>query len=177
MARPRLLRRPRPSCARLWHKCGDLKSSIHRMTTRDLIPGCFLYGPSRRLTSDGKTEAECVNAATSKSVLERWCVFAASQPLFSAKIECSAVLWVGFLGWGIGWGPREAVTHWNSFVCLFFVFRNRVFLCSPGCPGTHSVDQAGLKLRNLPVSASQVLGLKACATNAGILSLSFHRTG
>jgi hypothetical protein len=28
------------------------------------------------------------------------------------------------------------------FVCLFF--RDRVFLCSPGCPGTHFVDQAGL---------------------------------
>jgi hypothetical protein len=28
---------------------------------------------------------------------------------------------------------------------------------------THSVDQAGLKLRNLPASASQVLGLKACS--------------
>jgi hypothetical protein len=33
----------------------------------------------------------------------------------------------------------------------------------PGCPGTLSVDQAGLKLRNPPASASasQVLGLKA----------------
>jgi hypothetical protein len=40
------------------------------------------------------------------------------------------------------------------------------FLCSPGCPGTHSVDQAGLELRNPPASASQVLGLKACATTA-----------
>ena len=36
----------------------------------------------------------------------------------------------------------------------------------PGCPGTHSVDQAGLQLRNLPASASQVLGLQACATTA-----------
>ena len=43
-------------------------------------------------------------------------------------------------------------------------FRDRVSLCSPGCPGTHSVDQAGSELRNLPASASQVLGLKACAT-------------
>jgi hypothetical protein len=43
------------------------------------------------------------------------------------------------------------------FVCLFcFVFRDRVSLCSPGCPGTHFVDQAGLELRNLPASASQV---------------------
>ncbi|GAB1289548.1 Histone RNA hairpin-binding protein [Apodemus speciosus] len=42
----------------------------------------------------------------------------------------------------------------------------RVSLCSPGCPGTHSVDQADLELRNPPVSASQVLGLKACATTA-----------
>jgi hypothetical protein len=48
--------------------------------------------------------------------------------------------------------------------CLFF--QDRVSLCSPGCPGTHFVDQAGLKLRNLPASASQVLGLKACTTIA-----------
>ena len=48
------------------------------------------------------------------------------------------------------------------FVCLFvcfvlfcFVFRQSV-----------SVDQAVLKLRNLPASASQVLGSKACATIA-----------
>ncbi|GAB1302366.1 Kinesin-like protein KIF11 [Apodemus speciosus] len=41
-----------------------------------------------------------------------------------------------------------------------------VSLYSPGCPGTHSVDQAGLELRNPPASASQVLGLKACATTA-----------
>jgi hypothetical protein len=45
-------------------------------------------------------------------------------------------------------------------------FRDRVSLYSPGCPGTHSVEQAGLKLRNLPTSASQVLGLKACVTTA-----------
>ena len=57
------------------------------------------------------------------------------------------------------------------FVCLFgwlvgLVFQDRVSLCSPGFPGTHSVDQAGLQLRNLPASASQVLGLQACAATA-----------
>jgi hypothetical protein len=41
------------------------------------------------------------------------------------------------------------------FVCLFFS-RDRFSLCSPGCPETHSVDQAGLELRNPPASASQV---------------------
>jgi hypothetical protein len=58
-----------------------------------------------------------------------------------------------------------------EFVCLFcccllfwfwfwfLVFRDRVSLYSPGCPGTHSVNQAGLKLRNPP--SSQVPGLKA----------------
>jgi hypothetical protein len=50
------------------------------------------------------------------------------------------------------------------FVCLFF--QDRVSLCSLGCPGTHFVDQAGLELRNLPTSASQGLGLKACTTTA-----------
>jgi hypothetical protein len=49
---------------------------------------------------------------------------------------------------------------------VFLVFRDRVSLSSPGCPGTHSVDQTGLELRNLPASASQVLGLKACTTTA-----------
>jgi hypothetical protein len=52
------------------------------------------------------------------------------------------------------------------FVCLFVCFQDRVSLFSPGCPGTHFVDQAGLELRNPPASASQVLGLKACATTA-----------
>jgi hypothetical protein len=52
------------------------------------------------------------------------------------------------------------------FIYLFLnfifilVFQDRVSQCSPGCPGTHSVDQAGLKLRYLPASSSQVLGLK-----------------
>jgi hypothetical protein len=35
-----------------------------------------------------------------------------------------------------------------------FIFRDRISLYSPGCPGTHSVDQAGLELRNPPASAS-----------------------
>jgi hypothetical protein len=52
--------------------------------------------------------------------------------------------------------------------CLFlFFFGDRVSLCSSGCPGTHSVDQAGLKLRNLPASASQVLGLKEVPSLSG----------
>ena len=38
--------------------------------------------------------------------------------------------------------------------CLFFVFQDRVSLYSPGCPGTHFVDHAGLELRHPPASAS-----------------------
>jgi hypothetical protein len=58
------------------------------------------------------------------------------------------------------------------FFVVFFVvvFRDRVSLYSLGCPGTHSVDQAGLKLRNSPASASQVLELKACTTTPGLLN-------
>ena len=47
----------------------------------------------------------------------------------------------------------------HLIVCLFFDFLDLVFLYSPGCPGTHSVDQAGLELRNLPASASQSAGI------------------
>jgi hypothetical protein len=73
--------------------------------------------------------------------------------------------------------PRlSKVGHWTllrnvesidgHFVLFCFVFRDRVSLCSPGYPETHSVDQAGLELRNPSASASQVLGLKVCATTA-----------
>jgi hypothetical protein len=60
---------------------------------------------------------------------------------------CCCCSFVGFLGW-VGF------------------FQDRVSVYIPDCPGTHSVDQAGLELRNLPASASQVQGLKVCATTA-----------
>ena len=37
-------------------------------------------------------------------------------------------------------------------------------MCSPGCSGTHSVDQAGLELRNSP----------ACLPSAGIKGMCHH---
>jgi hypothetical protein len=65
---------------------------------------------------------------------------------------------------GGGWGWFFFSVFLFVCFCLFrlFVcfFRDRVSLCSPNCPETHSVDQAGLKLRNLLASASQVLELK-----------------
>jgi hypothetical protein len=54
-------------------------------------------------------------------------------------------------------------------IIIILVFRDKVSLCSPGCPGTHSVDQAGLELKNPPASASRVLGLKACTTTPGFV--------
>lgn len=40
---------------------------------------------------------------------------------------------------------------------MVFVFEDKVSLCSPGYPGIPIVDPAGLKLRDLSGSASQVL--------------------
>jgi hypothetical protein len=77
------------------------------------------------------------------------------------------------VGWGrilrlrLAWATQQDhLKKKNKINNSFFFFGDRVSLCSPGCPGTHFVDQAGLELRNPPASASQVLGLKACATNA-----------
>jgi hypothetical protein len=79
----------------------------------------------------------------------------------------------------------SSITRFSSFLCFFFVFVfvlfcfvlwDRVSLCRPGCPGTHSVDQAGLELRNPPASASWVLGLKACATMPGWFSSFLNST-
>jgi hypothetical protein len=46
-----------------------------------------------------------------------------------------------------------------------------------GCPGTHFVDQDILELRDLPGSASQMLGLKACATTAQMALVLFLNSG
>ena len=52
--------------------------------------------------------------------------------------------------------------HTSEFFVLR-VFLSRVSLCSSGQPETLSVD---LELRNLPASASQMLGLNVCTTTA-----------
>jgi hypothetical protein len=63
------------------------------------------------------------------------------------------------------WDCRLAPAHLAlCHFCLVSVFSDRVSLCSPVCPGSHSADQANLKLRDPPASASRVLGLKACTT-------------
>jgi hypothetical protein len=43
----------------------------------------------------------------------------------------------------IHWKPKHSCVF---FICLFFCFFETVSLCSPGCPGTHSVDQTGLEI-------------------------------
>ena len=106
-------------------------------------------------------------------------------------------MWCDLLGLGVSLGPvsevskahavlseqrrgstvaQPALSQTQQKVCLtnaldlspsLLCFRDRVSLCSPGCPGTHSVDQAGLELTeiHLPLSSS-VLGLKVCSTTA-----------
>jgi hypothetical protein len=68
------------------------------------------------------------------------------------------------------WDLRDSFSFflfWGFFCFVLFCFlffRDRVSLCSPGCPRTHFVDQAVLELRSLPAPASRVLGLKALYT-------------
>jgi hypothetical protein len=47
-------------------------------------------------------------------------------------------------------GCHFAESTWRKEEPSPFFPQDRVSLCSPSCPGTHSVDQAGLELRNLP---------------------------
>jgi hypothetical protein len=84
-------------------------------------------------------------------------------------------------------GSRQVIAFlflflfFSFFVCfvlfcvLFFCFQDSVSLYSPGCPGTHFVDQAGLEIRNPFASACQVLGLKACTNTAQFLFLIFFK--
>jgi hypothetical protein len=56
------------------------------------------------------------------------------------------------------------VLFWVSvYVCVETGF----LLCSPGCPGTHSIDQAGLELRVTPLTC-------LCLPSAVIIGLHHH---
>ena len=55
-------------------------------------------------------------------------------------------------------------THNCCWLIGWLFSQNRVSLCRPVCPGTHSVNQASLELRDLPASVSQVLRPKTCTT-------------
>lgn len=53
-----------------------------------------------------------------------------------------------------------------SVVYLFVCFDVGFLCCSPGCFGTSSVNQAGLKPRDLPACTFRVRGLKVYTTTA-----------
>jgi hypothetical protein len=61
-----------------------------------------------------------------------------------------------------------------KLILLCVCIKKKASLWSPGCPGTHSVDQAGLELRDLPASASKALGLKVCTTTTCIILFIFY---
>lgn len=57
---------------------------------------------------------------------------------------------------------------------FFFFFLRQDFCFSPGPPGTHSVDQDGLKHKDLPAFASWVLGSNMYTITLGCFFLSFQ---
>lgn len=59
---------------------------------------------------------------------------------------------------------RDHILDFSCSSFVLFSFGNRVSLCLPGCPGSLAIDQASLKLRHLPVSASWWLGFKSGTT-------------
>jgi hypothetical protein len=79
----------------------------------------------------------------------------------SQAITCQSWFWFGG-GFFLGGRCFGLVWFWFWFFWVFWFFKNRAG-CSPDCPGSCAVDQAGLELRDLPASASQVLGLKVYA--------------
>jgi hypothetical protein len=68
----------------------------------------------------------------------------------------------------LGW---SRLTQISSQFCFWV----RVSLCSPGCPGIYSVDQAASNSKDLLAFTSQVLGLKMCASMTGILGRSLYK--
>ena len=60
-----------------------------------------------------------------------------------------------------------------AVVVLVFEGRVSLSLCSRGCPGTHSVDQAGLELKSSACLCLMSPGLKACTITIWLTNVSF----
>lgn len=70
---------------------------------------------------------------------------------------------VDILQWHVNCGSQPTrLLCGGLFLLLFFNVETGSYYVILTDPGTYCVDQTGLKLRHLPVSASQVLGLKMC---------------
>lgn len=70
------------------------------------------------------------------------------------------------------WGEGGDVSRSGPWASALLFYKNakkidRVSLCTPSCPGTLLVCQAGLKLRGPLATASQVLELKGVLPLAG----------
>lgn len=70
---------------------------------------------------------------------------------------------------------ENRIYEYNVACCLYtehigfahiYLFWRQAY-CIVDCPGIHYADQAVLELRDLPASASPVLGLKMSATTPG----------
>lgn len=60
---------------------------------------------------------------------------------------------------------------WLSFVCVSLFSPQIISLYNLSCPGIHSIEQTGLEIREPPVSAFLVLGLKVRAPTLFYVSL------
>lgn len=58
---------------------------------------------------------------------------------------------------------------WSTFFVLFSW--DSILLCSPSWPGIHSVDQAGIKVRDLPASSSWVLGSQSRYSRVALMAV------
>ena len=121
-------------------KCDETKGAIHP-SVRILSSWTLSTGGMFWIcTEDGKTSPMCplstsdVASANKELSIFRFVLIFVCFHLFLSLFR------VFFLVWG------------GCFVCLFvclFVCWDRVSLCNPGCPGTHSIDQAALKLTEI----------------------------
>lgn len=132
-----------------------------------------VHGSLFKCESGLRLRSSCSNFTSISPALEN--IFKRDFPLFKAKeykcpnSSCTSLQ-----------RPVFGVWSWSSLIedrlltqlllllfCLFVIlFETRFPLCIHGCPGTHSIDWAGLELRELPASASWLLELKAYAAAA-----------
>ena len=119
----------------------------------ELVPGQL--GLLHRETLSQKNQNQIIIIIIDKEVLVWACgssFYGDKKVIWAQEIETSLIYFLP-----------------SFFLFIFFLscifFWDRFSLCSSGCPGTHSVDQADLRLRD-----SQLLGLKMCTTMTDLFS-------
>ena len=150
----------------VWRSENNLRESIFSIYLRIFRKSSMAVRAFPHCDSKSALQIYSVNCVVSK-IADLYITIVLWGQWGIIMIQASHMIWLCGK-WALTVRKQPSHAKHIFFFFFFFWFSETGFLCiALVVPRTHFVDQAGLQFRNLPASASRVLGLKVCAITPG----------